>query len=37
MDRCVHDNNSSIVLDMMKHHISNGLPFEYTTNCKKFD
>ncbi len=22
---------------MMKHHISNGLPFEYTTNCKKFD
>ena len=25
------------ILEMMKQHISNGLPYQYTTNCKKFN
>jgi hypothetical protein len=38
------DNNNSTIdfqqnmlLEMMKQHISSGLPFQYETNCKRFN
>jgi hypothetical protein len=37
----VDNNNSTIdqqnILEMMEQHISNGLPFQYETNCKRFN
>jgi hypothetical protein len=41
MDQQNNNNNSTTdfqqnsILEMMKQHISNGLPFQYETNCKK--
>jgi hypothetical protein len=31
-----HSTAENHLLEMMKQHIGNGLPFHYTTNCKNF-